>query len=186
MRIIGGKHRGRSLSAPEGWSIRPTADRTRESLFNLLEHGRLASNGSRVHGAIVLDAFAGSGAFSLEALSRGAASATALDNDRQAIASIRSNAAMLGEDGSLHVVQADANRPPPATVPASLAFLDPPYGKDMAVPALEALNNAGWIASDALIAIETGSKDTLEAPPGFTLEDARRYGRAKVWLLLRS
>jgi 16S rRNA (guanine966-N2)-methyltransferase len=186
MRIISGKHRGRQLSAPEGWSIRPTADRTRESLFNLLEHGRLAAEGSRVAGATVLDAFAGTGSFCLEALSRGAAIATAMDNDRKAIASIRANAEALGEAGSVILSQADALRPPPATTQASLVFLDPPYAKDMAIPALEALSTAGWIAAKALIAIETGSKESLEAPPGFTLEDARRYGRAKVWLLLRS
>ncbi len=186
MRIIGGKYRGRALTAPEGQTIRPTADRTREALFNLLEHGRLAASGARVAGAIVLDAFAGTGALALEALSRGALAATALETNGRALIAIRANAEALGEGGRLRALQADALDPPPATTPATLVFLDPPYGKNEAAPALTALDRAGWIAAGALIAVETGSKDAFEPPEGFILQDSRRYGRAKVWLLERA
>lgn len=185
MRIVAGAHRGRPLAAPAGQAVRPTADRTRQALFNLLEHGRLAAAGSRVAGAVVLDAFAGTGALALEALSRGAERATAIDRDPAAIAAIRANAALLGETERLRVLRADANSPPPAAVAADLAFLDPPYGQGLAAAALVALDAAGWLARDALIAIETGAKETLAAPAGFVCQDARRYGRAKVWLLTR-
>lgn len=186
MRIVAGAHRSRPLIAPPGLETRPTADRTRQALFNLLEHGRLAADGSRVAGAVVLDAFAGTGAMALEALSRGAAHATAIDDDPAAIAACRQNAAALGETERMRVIQADVLRPPPATTPADLVLMDPPYGRDLPAPAIAALDTAGWIATDALVAVETGAKERFEAPDGFVLEDARRYGRAKIWLLTRA
>lgn len=186
MRIIAGQHRGRPLAAPPGLDIRPTADRTRQALFNLLEHGRLAANGSRVAGAVVLDAFAGTGALALEALSRGAVAATCIDLNRAALDQVRANAATLGETERLHALAVDATRPPPADRPHGLVFLDPPYGQDMASAAIAALDAAGWIGPDALVVVETGAKEDLPPPEGFRLEDSRRYGRAKVWLMTRA
>jgi len=186
MRIVAGRHRGRALAAPPGRNVRPTADRTRQALFNLLEHGRAAADGSAVAGAIVLDAFAGSGALALEALSRGAATATALERDPAVAGTIRENAARLDETARLKVVVADASAPPRAPAPATLVFLDPPYGEGLAPRALAALDHAGWIAPGAVVAIETGTKEALEAPSGFETLDRRAYGRAAITLLRRA
>ena len=185
MRIVAGKHRGRPLLAPEGPTIRPTQDRTRESLFNLLEHGRLASDGSRVAGAIVLDAFCGTGALALEAISCGALRATLIDNSNAALSTARANAASLNETDAVTILRADARHPPTAPVAHTLVFLDPPYGKDRAPEAISGLDAAGWIAEGALIAVETGRTEDLELPEGFTLQDQRRYGRAKISLVTK-
>lgn len=174
------------MAAPAGRTVRPTADRTRQALFNLLEHGRFARGGSRVAGAIVLDAFAGSGALALEAMSRGAARAVAIESDADAVGAIWANAERLGVGAALDIVSADACAPPPAHVAATLVFLDPPYGQALVPPALAALASAGWIADGALIAAETGGKEELAPPAGFTLADARRYGRAMISLLTYS
>jgi len=185
MRIVGGRHRGRPLKAPEGLDARPTADRTRESLFNLLEHGRLAREGSPLADAVVLDAFCGTGALALEALSRGAARAYGLDAGAPALDAARANAAALGEAAAFKAARGDALRPPPASEPASLVLMDPPYGKGMGAEAIAALDRAGWIAPGAVLSLETSAKERFEPPPGFTLEDERRYGRAKLWLMRR-
>ena len=185
MRIVAGKHRGRPLAGPAGADIRPTQDRTRESLFNLLEHGRLASNGSRVSGALVLDAFCGTGALALEALSRGAVSATLIDNSTAALSAARANVASLGEAAAAMLLRADARHPPSAPEAHTLIFLDPPYGKDTAHLALKGLDGAGWISTGALIAIETGRTEDIDLPDGFTLQDQRRYGRAKITLVTK-
>lgn len=171
--------------APEGLRVRPTADRTREALFNLLEHGKLARDGSRVAGASVLDVFAGTGALALEALSRGAERAVAIDSSAAAISVIRKNAKALGMEDALTAIRGDGLRPPPAMFQADLVLLDPPYGEGLGATALQALGDAGWIGADAIIALETGSKDAFDPPPGFNLVDARRYGRAKIWLMTR-
>ena len=114
MRIVGGSHRGRRLTAPKGDTVRPTSDRAREALFNILTHGHLSADGtSPLPGARVLDAFAGSGALGLEALSRGAAYALFIDSDAKACAAIRENAKALGETGNVTVILADATKPPP-------------------------------------------------------------------------
>ena len=182
MRIIGGKHRGRPLSAPQGRAVRPTSDRAREALFDILAHGRLA-DGPAYEGARVLDVFAGTGAFGLEALSRGAAQATFMEKDRTALAALRANIEVLGEARAAAVLPVDARRPPQAGAPCALAFLDPPYGKDLAAPALTALAAAGWLAPGALVVIEVAAKQTLAAPDGFALLDERRYGAAKLVFL---
>ena len=186
MRIVAGKHRGRPLLVPDGASIRPTQDRTRESLFNLLEHGQMASDGSRVAGAIVLDAFCGTGALALEALSRRALSATLIDNSNEALSTARINAASLDETDAVTILRADACQPPAAPIAHTLVFLDPPYGKGRAPEAISGLDAAGWIAEGALIAVETGRTEDLELPEGFTLEDQRRYGRAKISLVTKN
>jgi 16S rRNA (guanine966-N2)-methyltransferase len=189
MRIVAGRHRGRRLTAPEGLQLRPTADRARESLFNILEHGRFSADGtSPLLNARVLDAFAGTGALGLEALSRGATYLTAMDNHAPACAAIRDNARALGESGCVRVLQADATHPPPApsdgkAAPCDLVFLDPPYGSGLAAAALAALAAAGWISTGTICVAEVAAKETLATPEGFALIDERRYGKARILFL---
>jgi 16S rRNA (guanine966-N2)-methyltransferase len=183
MRIIAGRHRGRTLVAPEGDAVRPTSDRAREALFNILAHGDLAANGPPYADATVLDAFAGTGAFGLEALSRGAAAAIFLEKSRPAIAALQRNVATLGEEGRSRVITGDATAPPKAPAAASLAFLDPPYSKGLAAPALTGLAAAGWLAPNALVIVEVAATETLASPAGFSSIDERRYGIAKLLFL---
>jgi 16S rRNA (guanine966-N2)-methyltransferase len=184
MRIVAGRHRGRRIEAPAGLEVRPTADRTREALFNILEHGSFTADGtSPLHGARVLDAFAGSGALGLEALSRGAAHATFMDNNAVARSAIRANAKALGESARVLILQADAINPPAAGAPCGVIFLDPPYRSSAAGTALAALAARGWVADGAICTVETAARDTFDPPPGFTLVDERRYGKAKLVLL---
>lgn len=187
MRIVAGKHRGRTLESPLGGAVRPTSDRARESLFNILEHGKLASGGlSPVRGARVLDAFCGTGALGLEALSRGATAAVFLDLDAAALKLARTNAKTLGETERAQFITADAQRPPRADAPCTLVFLDPPYGEGLAGPALLALADGGWFAPGAIVIVETAHQDNVSAPEGFTTADERRYGKAKLTFLRRS
>ena len=182
MRIIGGKHRGRALAAPEGSAVRPTSDRAREALFDILAHGRFGEH-PVYEEARVLDAFAGTGAFGLEALSRGALHASFIEKDRAALAALRDNVVKLGETENAALLRGDALHPPRAAAPCTLAFLDPPYGEDLAAPALEALAKAGWLAPEALVVVEIAAKQKLAPPTGFTALDERRYGAARLVFL---
>ena len=174
MRIVGGRHRGRRLAAPVGKAIRPSGDRLREALFNILAHGDFPD----IEGARVLDAFAGTGAFGLEALSRGAAEATFIDRD---IGWVRRNAAALGNGGAV-LIEGDALSPPRANDPADIAFLDPPYGLGLAEPALAALWEAGWIGPATCAIVESGRGETLDAG-GFGAVRQRLYGAARLLFL---
>lgn len=185
MKIVAGKHRGRTLDAPAS-GVRPTAGRTREALFNILIHGGHTEDGaSLVHGARVLDAFCGSGALGLEALSRGAAHVTFMDTDRAALAMVRRSLERLGETDAARVAMADATAPPPAQAPCTLALLDPPYDDALAAPALAALARQGWLAPGAVVSVESRAKDGAFAPPeGFRVIDERTYGAARLTLLV--
>jgi len=189
IRIIGGKHRGRMLETPPGEATRPTANRARESLFNILVHARWREDEdggtSPLIEARVLDAYAGSGALGLEALSRGAAHVTFLDNDAAAIKSIGDNLRKLGETGAAKVVRADATRPPPSREPCDLVFLDPPYRSDQAPTAITALAGAGWMTPGCIVTVELAHNEDLLPPPGFESIDERRYGAAKIVILKR-
>jgi len=177
IRIIGGKHRGRGIETPQGQTTRPTSNRARESLFNILAHASWRDDGtSPLVGARVLDAFAGSGALGLEALSRGAAHATFLDNDATAIKLVGENVRKLGE-------AAAATRPPPSREGCDLAFLDPPYRSDMAGSALVALTGNGWLNPEAIVTVELAATEDLAVPAGFEAIDERRYGAAKIVIL---
>lgn len=187
MRIVAGTHKGRSLAAPPGRNVRPTSDRVRESAFNILEHRGWGEGGmSAVAGAVVLDAFCGTGAMGLEALSRGAAHATFLDNARTALAACRENVAKLGEAARADVLMGDALRPVRPREACTLAFLDPPYGEALAGPALAALAQAGWIAPGALCVVETGARETPEPGDGFETLDRRTYGSARITIFRRT
>ena len=186
MRIVAGKHRGRELQAPAGDGTRPTLGRARQSLFDILEHGKFSETGeSLLPNARVLEAFAGSGAFAFEALSRGAAFAAMIDNAKPAQAAMRANAALLKETDHCRIHAADATRPPQADAPCDLVFLDPPYGKSLGNPALIALKEAGWIDANTLVIVEVASKEEFTAPDGFDLLDERVYGPAKFVFCVR-
>ncbi|CAN5748842.1 16S rRNA (guanine(966)-N(2))-methyltransferase RsmD [soil metagenome] len=184
LRIIGGKHRGRAIEAPLGQETRPTAARAREALFNILTHASWREDGtSPLLEMRVLDAFAGTGALGLEALSRGAAHVTFLDSETSAIKLIGGNVAKLGEAGAAKVVRADATRPPPGRDPCDLVFLDPPYRSGLAAPALTALAAAHWLAPGAIATVELAHNEDLVPPDGFEAIDERRYGAAKIVIL---
>jgi 16S rRNA (guanine966-N2)-methyltransferase len=175
VRIIAGRHKGRRLTAPSGAETRPTSDRARQALFDMLMHAPWAEGAIR--GAAVLDAFAGTGALGLEALSRGAASAVFIENARPALAALRANIAGCGASELCRVVAADAKTPPQGTA-CGLVFLDPPYGQGLVPVALVALAKAGWVAPGALIVAEVGAED---APPTITgLLVERRHGAARL------
>jgi 16S rRNA (guanine966-N2)-methyltransferase len=185
VRIVGGSHRGRRLAAPPGEAVRPTSDRAREALFDILSHGEFAADGVPFADAAVLDAFAGTGAFGLEALSRGAAEAVFVENDRDALAALRRNIAALGETARTRVVAADATRPPGAALACIVAFLDPPYHSGLAAPALAAFAGAGWLTPDALAVVEIGAREALAPPASFAVLDERVYGPARLVFLRR-
>ncbi|MCA0921250.1 16S rRNA (guanine(966)-N(2))-methyltransferase RsmD [Pseudooceanicola nanhaiensis] len=185
MRIIGGEHRGRALAAvgkgDAGAHLRPTTDRVRESLFNLILGGRF---GDPVEGATVLDLFAGTGALGLEALSRGASHVTFVDDGRVAQGLIRKNIALLGVEDTARLMRCNALRLPPCEgAGAGLVFLDPPYGKDLGAKALSAALAQGWIADGALVVWEESGAVT--PPEGLTLLESRKYGDTMITLLER-
>lgn len=181
MRVIAGAWRGRRLVAPAGATTRPTADRARQTVFDVLWHASWAGRAA-IEGARVLDAFAGSGAMAIEALSRGAAEATFLETDAAALAAIRANLRACRAESRGRVIRADATAPPPAPASCGLVFLDPPYGQDLVPRALAALLAAGWIAPGALVVAETAAADQ-SATAGFTLLDRRVVGRAAMTVL---
>ncbi len=186
MRIVAGKHRGRRLQAPKGRRLRPTAERAREAVFNILIHRGLTRTGaSPLPGARVLDPFAGTGAFGLEALSRGAGHAVFMDTDREALRAVARNAERLGEQDHVTIVEADVTRPPTARAPCGIVFLDAPYGSGLGTRALAALGVQGWLTADAIAAVEMAVAEPFEAPEGFEIRTERTYGRARVVLLRR-
>jgi 16S rRNA (guanine966-N2)-methyltransferase len=185
VRIVGGVHRGRRLIVPSGEAVRPTSERAREALFNILSHGGFAAEGSPFAGRPVLDAFAGTGAFGLEALSRGASAAAFIESGRESLAALRRNIAALGEQDRAHVVAGDATKPPRPPFAAAVAFLDPPYGSGLAASALAALAAGGWLRPDALAVVEFAASERLQPPPGFSIVDERTYGVARLVFLRR-
>lgn len=180
LRIIGGAWRGRVLAAPAGSITRPTSARVRQALFDILLHARWADRA--VEDRAVLDVFAGSGALGLEALSRGAASATFMELDRAVCATIRRNIASCKAEDRARLIAADA-RTPPQGAAHDLILLDPPYGHDLIQGTVITLGKAGWIAPNALIAAEFGRADPI--PIDIDLLEERCHGAAKiiVWKL---
>jgi 16S rRNA (guanine966-N2)-methyltransferase len=172
MRIVGGRLRGRNLASPKSDAIRPTADRLRENLFNVLAHGY----GDPVSDARVLDLFAGTGALGLEALSRGASFALLIDDRAEARALIRANVEALGVGGSARIFRRDATKLGSVhpLAPFSLVFADPPYGKGFAEAALISAREGGWLTPQALIVVEE-AKGKFSAPDSFTELERRPY-----------
>src|SRR5258705_9288690 len=172
MRIVGGRLRGRALAAPKSQRIRPTADRLREALFNILMH----AYENPIAGARVLALFAGPGALGLEAVSRGAAFALFVDEEAEARALMRQNVEALGLAAATRIFRRDATKLGPAhpVEPFSLVFLDPPYGKGLAAQALGSARAGSWLAPDALIVVEDAGGAAFAAPDGFTDGERRR------------
>ena len=183
MRIVSGRWRGRTLQGPKSQAVRPTADRLRESLFNILIHGY----GDPVTGARVLDLFAGTGALGLEALSRGAAFALFVDDGVEARALLRQNVEVLGAGGATRIFRRDAAKLGPAhpLEPFSLVFVDPPYGKGLAEQAIVSARAGGWLAQDALIVVEE-ALSIFKPPEGFEEVERRGYDDTEFTLARRS
>lgn len=181
MRIVGGRFRGRRLAAPKSWAIRPTADRLRESLFNILAH----AYGDPVTVARVLDLFAGTGALGLEAISRGASFALFVDDGVEARALLRGNVEALGVGGSTKVFRRDATKLGAISglEPFTLVFLDPPYGRGLAERALTSARDGGWLAAQALIVVEESTVAKFAPPPGYEALERRDYGETELILL---
>ena len=177
MRIISGQWRGRPLMAPKGQLTRPTADRTRETLFSMLV-SRLGS----FEGLRVADLYAGSGALAFEALSRGAARAVLVENDRAALDAINANAAKLGATALIELRAMSAARLP-RQAPFDLIVADPPYEQGLGTAVAKAVAEAEWLSPGGWLAIETAKGDNVEAPPGLTIEATRDVGRARLTLL---
>jgi 16S rRNA (guanine966-N2)-methyltransferase len=181
MRVIGGRLRGRALKGPISNAIRPTADRLRESIFNILAH----AYGDPITDARVLDLFAGTGALGIEALSRGARFALFVEEAAEARALIRTNVEALGLTGVTRIFRRDASRLGDAKPiePFNLVFCDPPYGRGLAEKALAAARDGGWLAPDALIVIEEATEAHFAAPEGFEELERRNYDDTEVVFL---
>lgn len=178
MNIIGGEKRGAKLASCTSAAVRPTGQRTREALFNILQGGRFSLS---VTGAVIIDLFAGTGAIGLEALSRGAAQAVFVEQDRDALQTLKANITKLGMSERAVILAQDAltiNRWP--YPPADFLFADPPYDSDLAGGGLEMLVDAGAISQQALIVIETRKTEGCSLSPRFHLIDSRNYGIAKL------
>jgi 16S rRNA (guanine966-N2)-methyltransferase len=179
MRIVGGRLRGRAIAAPSHEGLRPTADRVRESVFNILLHG---IEDFALEGARVIDLFAGTGALGLEALSRGAAYCLFVEEAAEARALIRTNVEAMGLTGVTKIYRRDATSLGPAQThqPFHLAFLDPPYGHGLAERALASLRDGGWLQPRALVVVEERASTALALPSAFTELDRRTYGDTQV------
>jgi 16S rRNA (guanine966-N2)-methyltransferase len=184
VRIVSGEFRGKALAAPAGQSTRPTSDRARQAIFNILEHAAWSPG---VRETRVIDLFAGSGALGFEALSRGAAFCLFVETDEAARGAIRENVEAMGLFGRTRVHRRDATQlgqRPGADGPAfGLAFLDPPYGKGLGETALAKLAAGGWLTPGAVVVFERGADEPPLAAEGFEELDVRDYGAAQVWFL---
>jgi len=176
VRIVAGEWRGRSIDAPPGAVTRPTADRVRETLFSML-----ASRLGTFEGLRVADLFAGSGALGLEALSRGAASATFIESDAQALASIRRNAEKLGASTRVQIVAGSALALPRRD-PFDVVFADPPYAAGSGTAVVRSIVGAGWLAPGGWLCVETSRGDAIEGE-ALAVETVRDIGRARITLL---
>ena len=181
MRIVGGRLRGRNLAAPKSQAIRPTVDRLREALFNILMH----AYDNPIAGARVLDLFAGTGALGIEAVSRGAAYALFVDDGVEARALLRNNTEALGLGGTTRIFRRDATKLGPAhpVEPFSLVFLDPPYARKLAEKALASLRDGGWLTPSALLVVEEAKAAAFAAPEGFEELERRDYDDTEFVLL---
>ncbi|MCY6382259.1 16S rRNA (guanine(966)-N(2))-methyltransferase RsmD [Hoeflea prorocentri] len=178
MRIVGGRFKGRALSTPRSQSIRPTTDRTREALFNILEHGfQDALEGSRI-----LDLFAGTGALGLEALSRGGAFALFVEQSSQGRGLLRANIETLSVQGCTKVFRRDATKlgTVGSFTPFDLVFADPPYGRGLGELALASAAAGGWIAQGALVVLEERAAAEPAPGPAFTHIDTRAFGDTQM------
>lgn len=184
MRVVGGRLRSRPIAGPKGQGLRPTADRLRQSLFNILTH----AYGDPVSDARVLDLFAGSGALGIEAISRGAAFALFVDDGIESRALLRDNVATLGLGGVTRIFRRDATKLGPVhpLEPFPLAFLDPPYGKGLAEKGLASAREGGWLTPGALVVVEEAADAGFKAPEGFEELERRPYDDTELVFLRRT
>ncbi|MGB0087110.1 MAG: 16S rRNA (guanine(966)-N(2))-methyltransferase RsmD [Rhodomicrobiaceae bacterium] len=182
MRIVAGRFRGTALAAPKTQDIRPTSDRVREAIFNILAHG---VHGFEIEGARVLDLFAGTGALGLEALSRGASYVHFIEENAEARGLIRRNIETLGAMGATKIYRRDATKLGAVGTlrPFQLAFADPPYGKGLGEKALASAIGGGWLAPGAVAVVEERANAAFEPPHGFTLVDRRIYADTAIHFL---
>jgi len=183
MRIIGGKHRGRALLSPPDLSIRPTSERTRESLFNILMHADFGIE--PLIDQPVLDLCCGTGALGLEALSRGAAHCTFIDQSKDALKLAEANAKKLDESANCRFVLGDVAQLPAATAQVALVMFDAPYRSGLAERALTQLQQKNWLMQGCVIAIEQDKKESLDLPVGFTQHSHRHYGKAQLTIAVK-
>ena len=184
MRIVGGTFRGRVLTAPMGRATRPTADRVREALFDILMSAALTEGQGDLSECAVLDVFAGTGALGFEALSRGARTVGFIENDPGALAVIAENIRKLGVVDRSALLRVDATKPPKAKQAYDLVLLDPPYRSGLAIPALTALGKNGWLAPTMRAVVEVAAGEPLAVPgQSFAITDERKYGAAKLVFL---
>ncbi len=179
MRIVAGRHKGRHLAVPHGKDTRPTSDRVREAIYNVLSHGCDLDFDELT----VLDVCAGTGALGLEAISRGATRAVFVDIGQAALDCVAENVATLNEKARSTILRRDIKRfgaKPASAEAAGLAFFDPPYRENMIAPALSGAADGGWLSDGALIVVETADDEEIEAPSGFSPLDERRYGKTLV------
>lgn len=179
MRVVGGRFRGRALAAPQHAGLRPTSDRVRESVFNILLHG---VPDFTLEGARVIDLFAGTGALGIEALSRGAGYCLFIEEAPEARALIRTNVEAMGLTGVMRIFRRDATDLGPAgnMTPYDLAFLDPPYGQGLGETALTVLRDGGWLVPGAVVVLEERESAEVKLPEGFTEIDRRSWGDTQV------
>jgi 16S rRNA (guanine966-N2)-methyltransferase len=184
MRVVGGRLRSRPIAGPKSDGLRPTADRLRESLFNILAH----AYGDPISGARVLDLFAGTGALGIEAISRGAAFALFVDGGVEARALLRDNVGALGLGGVTRIFRRDATRLGPVhpLEPFTLCFLDPPYRKGLAEKALASARDGGWLARGALVVVEEATDAAFKAPEGYEDLERRTYDDTELVFLRAS
>lgn len=182
MRIVAGKFKGRTLASPKDRSIRPTGDRVREALFNILAHG---IDGFEIEGARVLDLFAGTGALGLEALSRGAKYCLFIENSASARALIRTNVEALNLTGVTRIWRRDASALGPAgnMEPFDLVFADPPYGQGLSQKALGAALDNNWVRTGGIVVVEESAGSFVDEPEGYEELDRRAYGDTEILVL---
>lgn len=182
MRVVAGTLRGRTLATPSHDGLRPTSDRVREAMFNILAHG---IDGPHIEAARIIDLFAGTGALGIEAISRGARYCLFVETDAQARALIRRNVETFGLTGVTRIFRRDATDLGPAGTmePFDIAFLDPPYGKGLGEIALAALAAGGWLADGATLVLEERAGIEVKLPSGFEKVDQRTWGDTQALFL---
>ena len=181
MRIVSGRFKGRTLKAPGDAALRPTSDKVRQAIFNILEHAGFAA-GFSLEGARVIDLFAGTGALGLEALSRGAKYCLFIEDAAESRAIIRENVEALGLTGASKIWRRDATNlgALDTLAPFDLAFLDPPYRRSLIAPALTGLATGGWLNPNALVIAEAAEDETMPVVEGYEMLDDRVYGDTRI------
>jgi 16S rRNA (guanine966-N2)-methyltransferase len=180
MRVITGKFGGRRIECPQGYDVRPTSDKVKGAVFNIL------NNRVDWEDCIALDVFCGTGNLGIEALSRGAAFCSFVDNNKESLRYTNENLERLKIQGQYAVINADVNKLRPSFKQHNLVFIDPPYKENLAAKTLLALHETGWLADDALIVLELPNNKNsaaFAAPEGFVINDEREYGATKVFFL---